>query len=255
MGIFNEHSTNNKSVQGKSIRGSPGIGFKIIDRNYDIQNKRLANLSKAIANNDAITKHQMEVGLSTKPYPTDVLLLNGQNHMTGDLDLRGNKIIWPGEIDMDQKLITNRDTDKNQDLSAVNMITLKNIVSPKAYKTCVDNKLTSLHLSDKNIDLKEKFNITNSKQQSFTDLSAHYDNLVSYNDVKDIFLSRKESFPMQTSLDMNNHFIYNVKKPEEDDQEVNKKYVDDSSNQLCVLGQPSGPPVFSVKKFVFNRKR
>ena len=32
----------------------------------------------------------MEVGLSTKPNPTDVLLLNGQNHMTGDLDLRGN---------------------------------------------------------------------------------------------------------------------------------------------------------------------
>ena len=30
----------------------------------------------------------MEVGLSTKPDPTDVLLLNGQNHMTGDLDLR-----------------------------------------------------------------------------------------------------------------------------------------------------------------------
>ena len=30
----------------------------------------------------------MEVGLSTKPDPTDVLLHNGQNHMTGDLDLR-----------------------------------------------------------------------------------------------------------------------------------------------------------------------
>ena len=45
--------------------------------------------------------------------------------MTGDLDPRGNKIISPSEIDMDQKLITNLDTDLNQDLSAVNMITLK----------------------------------------------------------------------------------------------------------------------------------
>ena len=37
----------------------------------------------------------MEVGLSTKPNPTDVLLLNEKNHMTGDLDLRGDKIILP----------------------------------------------------------------------------------------------------------------------------------------------------------------
>jgi hypothetical protein len=38
--------------------------------------------------------------------------------MTGDLDLRGNKIINPTKIDMDQKLITNLSTDVNQDLSA-----------------------------------------------------------------------------------------------------------------------------------------
>lgn len=38
--------------------------------------------------------------------------------MTGDLDLRGNKIINPTEIDMDQKLITNLSTDVNQDQSA-----------------------------------------------------------------------------------------------------------------------------------------
>ena len=60
--------------------------------------------------------------------------------MTGDLDLNGNKIIFPSEIDMDQKLITNLDTDLNQDLSAVNMITLKNKVEPKADKNYVDGQ-------------------------------------------------------------------------------------------------------------------
>ena len=83
----------------------------------------------------------MEVGLSTKLNSTDVILVNGRNHMTGDLDLRGNKIISPSEIDMDQKLITNLDTDLNQDLSAVNMITLKNKVEPKADKNCVDGEI------------------------------------------------------------------------------------------------------------------
>ena len=84
----------------------------------------------------------MEVRLSTKLDPTDVLLLDGRNHMTGDLDLRGNKIIFPSEIDMDRKLITNLDTDSNQDLSAVNMITLKNKVEPKADKNYVDFEIT-----------------------------------------------------------------------------------------------------------------
>ena len=96
---------------------------------------------KEVDISDAITKHQMEVGLSTKSDQTSVLLLDGRNHMTGDLDMRGNKIILPGEIDMDRKLITNLDTDQNQDLSAVNMVTLKNKIQPKVDKGYVDGEI------------------------------------------------------------------------------------------------------------------
>ena len=110
----------------------------------DIQQKRLANVGEGVDGGDVVTKHQMEVGLSTKSDSTEVLLLDGRNHMTGDLDLRGNKIILPGEIDMDRKLITNLDTDSNQDLSAVNMVTLKNKIQPKADKNYVDGKITKL---------------------------------------------------------------------------------------------------------------
>ena len=63
--------------------------------------------------------------------------------MTGYLDLRGNKIISPSEIDMDRKLIVNLDTDSNQDLSAVNMTTLKNKVEPKADKDYVDGEIAN----------------------------------------------------------------------------------------------------------------
>ena len=69
------------------------------------------------------------------------------------------------------------------------MITLKNNVTPKADNTYVDGKLSLIHENNEDIDLKEKFNIINSKQQSFTDLTKNYDNLVSYNNVKDIFMS------------------------------------------------------------------
>ena len=37
------------------------------------------------------------------------------------------------------------DTNTNDDLSAVNMISLKNTVTPKADKTYVDEKITSFH--------------------------------------------------------------------------------------------------------------
>ena len=133
--------------------------------------------------------------------------------MTGDLDLRGNKLILPGEIDMDRKLITNMDTDENNDLCAVNMITLK-------------NKVGVTHEKDKDIDLQDKYSAINSKQQSFADLAINYDNLISYNDAKNIFLSRKETFPMETALDMGNHTIFNVKDPIMADHGANKKYVD-----------------------------
>ena len=66
----------------------------------------------------------------------------------------------------------------------------------------------------------------NSKQQSSAYLEANYDNLISYDDAKRNFTSRKQTFPMETALDMGNHTIYNVKDPIVADQGANKKYVD-----------------------------
>ena len=126
----------------KNVQRQTQTGLKLdANNNYDIQQKRLANVGEGVDGGDAVTKHQMEVGLATKPDQTSVLLLDGRNHMTGDLDLRGNKIILPGGVDMNRKLITNLDTDPNQDLSAVNMVTLKNKVGSKADKNYVDGEI------------------------------------------------------------------------------------------------------------------
>ena len=54
------------------------------------------NVADATGQDDVVTKSQLD----KKPDLTAVLLLNGQNHMTGDLDLRGNKLLFPGEINM-----------------------------------------------------------------------------------------------------------------------------------------------------------
>ena len=58
-------------------------------------------------------------------------------------------------------------------------------------------------------------------------MNASRNTLVCYEDVRDVFVSRKESlFPMQTHLDMRNNYIYNVKTPINNDQGANKSYVD-----------------------------
>ena len=230
MGVLNNFQLNNNTFDIreyiKYFKGKIQTGFKLdANNNYDMQQKRLANVGEGVDADDAVTKHQMEVGLSTKSDQTSVLLLKGRNHMTGDLDLRGNKIILPGGVDMDRKLITNLDTDPNQDLSAVNMVTLKNNVRLKADKNYVDGEIT-----------KQNSNFVKKTGDVLSgDLILPHDSYpvqgntnkaVSYETQREIFLSRKESFPMQADINMNNNFIQNVATPTTSHQGANKGYCD-----------------------------
>ena len=60
-------------------------------------------------------------------------------------------------------------------------------------------------------------------------IHGNTDKAISYNTARNIFLSKKEGGSMLQSLDMNNHFITNIKDPVNSDHGVNKKYID---NQL-----------------------
>ena len=213
MGVFNNlqlHDNVDIKEYMQSFNEKIQTGFKLDkNNNYDMQQKRLANLAEAVDAADAITKHQMEVGLANKVDSTSVLLLDGRNHMTGDLDMRGNKIILPGEIDMNRKLITNLDTDQNQDLSAVNMATLKQKVDGKFVKKTGDTLTGNLILP----------------RDSFP-VQGNINKAVSYETQREIFLSRKESFPMQADINMNNNFLQNVATPTSSHQGANKGYCD-----------------------------
>ena len=230
MGLFNEHSSPSNSAANTGTVGRPGIGFKLTDTgDYDMQNKKLVNVDEGDNNQDVVNKHQLDVGLQTKPNKTDVLLLDGTTHMIGDLDLRGNKIIWPGEIQMDQKLITNLDTDENQDLSAVNMITLKNKVEPKADKDYVDFEITKQNAFINNTFVKKTGDQMDGDlilQPQPYPIQGNTHKAISYNTTRSIFLSRKESFPMDVDINMNNNLIQNVATPTSSHQATNKGYCD-----------------------------
>ena len=220
------YQTVNKYVQ----RGLPGVGFKLtVTGDYDMQNKKLVNVDEGENNQDVVNKHQLDVGLQTKPNKTSVLLLDGTTHMVGDLDLRGNKIILPGEIQMDQKLITNLDTDENQDLSSVNMITLKNKVEPKADKNYVDFEITKQNALINNAFVKKTGDQMNGDlilpHDSYP-VGGNTNKAISYESQREIFLSRQESFPMQADINMNNNFIQNITTPTSSHQATNKGYCD-----------------------------
>ena len=227
-GLLSDQSyqTANKYVQ----RGLPGVGFKLtVTGDYDMQNKKLVNVDEGENNQDVVNKHQLDVGLQTKPNKTSVLLLDGTTHMVGDLDLRGNKIILPGEIQMDRKLITNLDTDENQDLSAVNMITLKNKVEPKADKNYVDFEITKQNALINNAFVKKTGDQMNGDlilpHDSYP-VGGNTNKAISYETQREIFLSRRESFPMQADMNMNNNFIQNIATPTSSHQATNKGYCD-----------------------------
>ena len=230
MGLFNNvgrYSDIHEYI--KNFKEQTQSGLKLdVNNNYDIEGKRLANVGQGVDADDAVVMHQfasLDTGLETKlaQLKADSLQVDGSSHMTGDLDLRGQKLINPGEIEMNRKLITNLGTDENNDLSAVNMITLKKFHP---------NAPAPTHEVTKDIDLKELFNVVKSKQRNLNELKTHYDSLVSFEEVKENFLSRREEFPMETQLDMNHNSITNLKDPQFGGEAATKTYVDSSISSV-----------------------
>ena len=230
MGLFNNvgrYSDIHEYI--KNFKEQTQSGLKLdVNNNYDIEGKRLANVGQGVDDDDAVVMHQfvsLDSVLETKlaQLKADSLQVDGSSHMTGDLDLRGQKLINPGEIEMNRKLITNLGTDEDNDLSAVNMITLKK---------CHPNVPDHTHEVTKDIDLKELFNVVKSKQRNLNELKTHYDSLVSFEEVKENFLSRQEEFPMETQLNMNHNSITNLKDPTFGGEAATKKYVDATSSTI-----------------------
>ena len=224
MGLFNNvgrYSDVHEYIKNFNQQTQSGLKLDV-NNNYDIEGKRLANVGQGVDDDDAVVMQQiasLDTSFETKltQLKADSLQIDGSSHMTGDLDLRGNKLINPGEIEMNRKLITNLDTDEDNDLSAVNMITLKKFHPDVPEHT---------HEVTKDIDLKELFNVIQSKQRSLNELKTHYDSLVSFEEVNENFLSRQEEFPMQTQLNMNHNSITNLKDPEFGGEAATKSYAD-----------------------------
>ena len=145
--------------------------------------------------------------------------------------------------------------------------------SDAATRNQLDTAVGNKHSTDQNIDLKNTYNVINSNRLTYDEMGRNGGTLVCYEDVREVFVSRKESvFPVETYLDMGNQFIYNVKTPINIDQGVNKSYADTklslsgglmtgnldmNNNRIYNVAQPSGAnqpatKIWSKNKFCIS---
>ena len=71
--------------------------------------------------------------------------------------------------------------------------------------------------------------------------------VVNYETMREIFLSRKEAFPMETTINMNNNSIQNVKDPVNSKHGANKKYVDDQISTKADLTKKKTTQIFQSR--------
>ena len=146
------------------------------------------------------------------------------NHFMSSRGLRG----LPG---IGFKLDANNDYDmQNKKLVNVKQGTNNNDVVTKSQ---LDSEIAKIPSSDTSLFVKKSgATMTGDlilQPQSYP-IHGNTNKALSYSAARIIFLSKKEGGSMLQPLDMNNHFITNIKDPVNSDHGVNKKYVD---NQLA----------------------
>ena len=75
------------------------------------------------------------------------------------------------------------------------------------------------------IDIQNNYEILPLKRNTYP-IHGDLSKVISYEDQREIFLSKKEDRKMENAIDMNINTIYHVKDPDQADQATNKKYVD-----------------------------
>ena len=262
-GILN-HYDESGLANIKGARGSPGIGFKLdLNNDYDMQNKKLVNVKQGTNNNDVITKSQLDIKTSLLDGSRSSYVVNDKAAIyssTGALhaqslylkdtpDNAGNS----DEI----RIMTEHQSRSNVHLNIPDiqnfdgyggrpksefMITSvdQNVTGKKVFENIeVHDPTSNNQAANKNyVDFKIANNDQFVKKTGDVltgDLILPHDNYpvqgntnkaVSYETQREIFLSRKESFPMQADINMNNNFIQDVATPTTSHQGVNKGYCD-----------------------------
>ena len=242
--------------------GPAGVGYKLDSNgNYDLENKKLVNVKLGTNNNDVVTKSQLDTktslldGARTHGYIVNnkaviysqsgavhakSFYLQDQNEdevriLTDNQDFDNVHLFVPNLKNFDgfggRKRSEIMVTSVNQIISGNKFF--QNIKAPNptedgdvANKNYVDFEITKQNVLIDNEFVKKSGDL----------ILPHYNypvqgntnKAISYETQREIFISRKETFPMETSLDMNDNVIENIAEATSDHHALRKSQLDNA---------------------------
>ena len=252
------------------LRGLPGVGFKLTKNNdFDLDNKKLTNVQSGDDENDVMTKQKIENHVSNKTQYLDGALPakvtsnkvviyspSGSVHCNS-LYLRdqyGQEVHFYNEDQDDNHIrlyipnLKNNDSYNNRLKSSVVITSIDQTIEGKKvfHDIEVPNPTIDGHASNKAyVDNEisnaiDNFNYVEKSGDTMIGplivpkddypVQGNLNKVINYETTREIFLSRKESRPMNTELDMGGFSIDNIKDPINSDQAVNKKTLDNALN-------------------------
>ena len=246
------YQTVNKYVQ----RGLAGVGFKLmVTGDYDMQNKKLTNVKSGTDSNDAVNKSQLDATTNLLHgsragdvvYDKAVIYSN-----TGAVHANSLYIEDPSDQanSNEVRIMTEHQSYPNIHL---NIPDLHNFDGhggrPKSelMVTSVEQTVTGKKVFE-NIEVHGPTSNNQAANKSYADtklsltggtmtgdlilphdsypVDGNTNKAISYESQREIFLSRRENFPMQADINMNNNFIQNIATPTSSHQVTNKGYCD-----------------------------
>ena len=262
-GVLNHDDIHGLSQIG--LRGLPGIGFNLDSNNdYDMQNKKLVNVKNGVNSSDAVTKSQLDTktslldGARTLGYIVNnkaviysqsgavhakSFYLQDQNEdevriLTDNQDFDNVHLFIPNLKNFDgfggRKRSEIMVTSVDQTVSGNKFFQNIKAPNPSEDGDVANKNYVDFEITKQNVLIDNEFVKKSGDQMSGDLILPHYNypvqgntnKAISYETQREIFISRKETFPMETSLDMNNNVIENVATPTSSHQGVNKGYCD-----------------------------
>ena len=254
-GLLSDQSyqTANKYVQ----RGLPGVGFKLTDTgHYDMQNKKLTNVKSGTDSNDAVNKSQLDAttnllhGSRAGDVVNDKAVIYSN---TGAVHARSLYLLDdPQDGNSNEvRIETTHQSYENIHLYVPDLHNfdgaggrpMSELMVTSVEQTVVGKKIFE------NIEVHDPINNNQATNKNYVDtnfldlsggamtgemilpndnypVTGNTNKAISYENIREIFLSRRESFPMQADINMNNNFIQNIATPTSSHQVTNKDYCD-----------------------------
>ena len=244
-GILNHDDNHESSQTGQ--RGLPGIGYKLTsDGNYDIENKKLTNVQNGDANNDVMTKNQIEGYVNNKTQYLDGVL---------PAQVTNNKAVIyspSGSIHTNDLYLKDKNGqevhfyNENQDLNQCRLY-VPNLKNNDSYggRLKSDIMVTSINQTIEGKKVFHDIEVPTPTIDGHASNKAYVDNSNAANkiyvdsEISKIptidttpYLKKDGSIPMTGYLQMNNNRIYKLPNPQLADEPATLGYVSQLNNNF-----------------------